>query len=318
MPISVSLTRYVAWNQIQFLSVESTLVFVNPHVRLQDKGMSLVQTSSNVLEYISMIVNTLSHDINVVIVVKPTNRRFGAESCKSLIFESWFLNMQYSKVSNSSTISGRWLLTDSSDCAVSKARGVRHGTPMEPVATSPRGHDWSPMDFGPYEMWWNLKKFPTKPWFRWVFHMGKGLLITPPWQAPHFMGRFHGKPRRPNILVSAKMPDIVPSTSCPTSSKTDSSHIWIRFVCVCLCMHACMHACMDGWMDGWKDVSMYATYNCIYILTHTCVCLPSPDHTKSNFQGTSRIRVRLLLWQADMIFQHIPTNGWVYPRKTSN
>jgi len=141
MPISVSLTRYVAWNQIQFLSVESTLVFVNPHVRLQDKGMSLVQTSSNVLEYISMIVNTLSHDINVVIVVKPTNRRFGAESCKSLIFESWFLNMQYSKVSNSSTISGRWLLTDSSDCAVSKARGVRHGTPMEPVATSPRGHD---------------------------------------------------------------------------------------------------------------------------------------------------------------------------------
>jgi hypothetical protein len=105
MPISVSLTRYVAWIQIQFLSVESTLVFVNPHVGLQDKDMSLAQTSSNALEYIPMIVNTLIHDI------KPTDRRFGAESCKSLIFES--RNMQYLKVSNSSTLSGRWLLTDS-------------------------------------------------------------------------------------------------------------------------------------------------------------------------------------------------------------
>ena len=81
MPISVSLTRYVAWIQIQFLSVESTLVFVNPHVRLQNKNMSLVQTSSNVLEYIPMIVNTLIHDMNMSLCFlanKPT--KIGAES----------------------------------------------------------------------------------------------------------------------------------------------------------------------------------------------------------------------------------------------
>jgi hypothetical protein len=169
------------------------------------------------------------------------------------------------------------------------------------------------MDAIPAKCGWNLKKFPTKPWFRWVFHMGKGLLITShysPLASPPFHGKISWETPTHHLGLCKN------ARHCTFNKLSYLLKNWFQSylnkMCVCMSMH--------GWMDGWKDVSMYATYNCIYILTqsHTHTCVSTfPDHTKSNFQGTPRIWVRFSLWQASMIFQHIPTNGWVYPRASN-